>query len=443
MEVFRAVDGVAEIGDVSKGGREYFDKMPPVFLEKFEETFAEHTKKWRSHGTLPVIIAGHPQIARAFIRWLLGSENDADADEEAELVHHYTGTTTPTINVKECINWLTRGITDEEKQKMEGSSLIQDLMEDLRDFVECEDDSVDMLEPSTWENTPYDFTHAEDLIWNAVAPRAAHQQRVENLVQTAGHLGKTNVEEARRSAHCKIHSLFYRDFSTWELAIERQSDKDKKLIKPNRRRVEGKKRLIMRARFTDALLDKMDAAETALNKRDPKIMRAIATEMNRSNKISTSDSDEKYKRFETAAKSAGMERAVTSKHLADVTAMMNGSIILSCLTQGKGANEYIAAELAQRKIKYYPSEDVNKMSKAELKRHKTGKWKDQSITHLKNVLKKAEHTRLVNATPKHVQPPKLSDVQNIVPFSDKMKEYIQLQWEVYKARKGQVHESAE
>jgi hypothetical protein len=199
----------------------------------------------------------------------------------------------------------------------------------------------------------------------------------------------------------------------------------------------------MRAKFTDALLDKMDAAETALNKRDPKIMRAIATEMNRSNKISTSDSDEKYKRFETAAKSAGTERAVTSKHLADVTAMMNGSIILSCLTQGKGANEYIAAELAQRKIKYYPSEDVNKMSKAELKRHKTGKWKDQSITHLKNALKKAEHTRLVNATPKHVQPPKLSDVQNIVPFSNKMKEYIPLQWEVYKARKGQVHESAE
>jgi hypothetical protein len=84
----RAVDGVAEMGDVSKGGREYFDKMPPVFLEKFEDTFAEHTKKWRSHGTLPVIIAGHPQIARAFIRWLLGSENDIDADEEAELIHH-------------------------------------------------------------------------------------------------------------------------------------------------------------------------------------------------------------------------------------------------------------------------------------------------------------------------------------------------------------------
>jgi hypothetical protein len=84
------------------------------------------------------------------------------------------------------------------------------------------------------------------------------------------------------------------------------------------------------------------------------------------------------------------------------------------------------------------------MSKAELKRHKTGKWKDQSITHLKNALKNAvEHARLVKATPKHITPPKLADVQNVVPFSNKLKEYIPLQWEVYKARKGQVHESAE
>jgi hypothetical protein len=49
----------------------------------------------------------------------------------------------------------------------------------------------------------------------------------------------------------------------------------KTLIKPNQRRVQGKKRLIMQAKFTDALLDKikMDAAETALNERNPKIMR--------------------------------------------------------------------------------------------------------------------------------------------------------------------------
>jgi hypothetical protein len=51
MEVFSefdvylcAVDGVTEMGDIHKGGCEYFDKMPPVLLENFEETFAKHTK---------------------------------------------------------------------------------------------------------------------------------------------------------------------------------------------------------------------------------------------------------------------------------------------------------------------------------------------------------------------------------------------------------------
>jgi hypothetical protein len=69
------------------------------------------------------------------------------------------------------------------------------------------------------------------------------------------------------------------------------------------------------------------------------------------------------------------------------------------------------------------------MSKAELKRHKSGKWKDQSITHLKNALKKQSKLN--------------SSMLHQVPFSNKLKEYIPLQWEVYKARKGQVHESAE
>jgi hypothetical protein len=122
---------------------------------------------------------------------------------------------------------------------------------------------------------------------------------------------------------------------------------------------------------------------------------------------------------------------------------MNGSIKLYCLTQGKGASEYIVAELERSKIKYDASTDKSKMSKAELKRHKTGKWKDRSIMHLKNALKSSEHSRFVKATPKaYYSTAKLTDVQNVVPFSNKLKEYIPLQWELYKARKGQVHEIA-
>jgi hypothetical protein len=87
--------------------------------------------------------------------------------------------------------------------------------------------STDLLDPSTWGE--YRFHRAEDMIWNSIASRAAHQQRVENLVQTAGHLGKTHVEEARRLARAKIHCIFYRDFNAWALQIIRNRDEAKLL----------------------------------------------------------------------------------------------------------------------------------------------------------------------------------------------------------------------
>jgi hypothetical protein len=170
----KAVEGVSEMGEVSKAGKEFFEKAPSVFLEKFEATFKEYTKKWRHHKTLPIIIAGQPQIARAFIRWLFGSNTPTPPNETVELIHHYDGHQAPTINVKECINWLTELVTKEQRESMQNDALISDLMEELKDFAECEDDNVDMLDPATWESTPYDFTRAEDLIWNAIAPRAAH-----------------------------------------------------------------------------------------------------------------------------------------------------------------------------------------------------------------------------------------------------------------------------
>jgi hypothetical protein len=69
----KAVEGVSEMdGDINNVGREFFERMPTVILQKFEETFQEHTKKWWSVGTLPIIIPGHPKLAKAFLCWLFG-----------------------------------------------------------------------------------------------------------------------------------------------------------------------------------------------------------------------------------------------------------------------------------------------------------------------------------------------------------------------------------
>jgi hypothetical protein len=438
-----AVEGVSEMGEVGKAGKEFFQKLPTVFLDKFEATFKEYTKKWRDHKTLPIVIAGQPRIARAFIRWLFDRPN-ATANEEVEMIHHYTGLDTPKIKVEECINWLTEQISEEQKEAMQYDTLISDLMDELTQFANCEDDTVDMLDKSTWEGKPFNFERAENLIWNAIAPRAAHQQRVENLVQTAGHLGKTNVEEARRSARAKIHSLFYRDFSRYALSTARQADITSTNIIPRRLRVEGAQRLIMKAKFTDSLLDKMDVAVKSLEEADPTIMSTIVSDMYLRNKSSALANEEKYKKFEEAS-NANTPRILHSRNLVDVTSLMDGSVMLSYLSDKAGAREYVLAELAFRNIPYYNEKPVHQMTKTEKKRHDTGLWKEQTMTWMKKALKIHEHDRLCAELRREMLEmnvdlplPKLNEVANIVPLSDKMKEWLPKQWEVYKAKNGQV-----
>jgi hypothetical protein len=235
----KAFEGVESAGHINKGGKEFFERLPDLFFERFNETFNEHTKKWRTPKTIAIIVAGHPQIAKAFLRWLFDIE-ETFPNEDIELKHHYFGKQPTKINVSECLHWLIDGTlnqftppiqnsdpTSQLKEQLLEHPLIQELIEDLKDFANCDsDDSIDMLDSETWKNKPYNFQRAEALIWNTIAPRAAHQQRVENLVQTAGHLGKTHVEEVRRSARAKIHSIFYCDFKIWALDIVRKEDEE-------------------------------------------------------------------------------------------------------------------------------------------------------------------------------------------------------------------------
>jgi hypothetical protein len=204
------------MGDLEKCGREYFERLPSLFIQRFEETLKAHTSRWRSQQSVPIIIAGNPVIAKHFLRWLF--HGHLPPNEEVEMEHHYMNSETQTVNILDCIKWLTHDFTL-DREEMQYNRLIDDLMDELRVISES-DATIDLLDKETWGE--HDFTRAYELIWNAIALRAAHQQRVENLVQTAGFLGKTKVEEVRRSARAKIHCIFYRDFKTWSLAILRK-----------------------------------------------------------------------------------------------------------------------------------------------------------------------------------------------------------------------------
>jgi hypothetical protein len=114
------------------------------------------------------------------------------------------------------------------------------------------------------------------------------------LAQTAGFLGQTHVEEARRSARAKIHCLFLRDYNSWALEIVRQQtiEKQRKIIErhlqqpqPSQpqtaqlklpkhvRRVEGKQNLVLWGEWIDNKLNKIALAEAFLKPEGMKKLR--------------------------------------------------------------------------------------------------------------------------------------------------------------------------
>jgi hypothetical protein len=156
------------------------------------------------------------------------------------------------------------------------------------------------------------------------------------------------------------------------------------------------------------------------------------------NKISSTDNDEKLEGFKSAA-SAKKNRTVQSKHFADVTPWMDGSIILSYLTKKDGARPFLMAEIRQRKVKLpKPAKKVSEMTAKEKKKHEQ-KWDSQTEQDLKVMLRDHERAWLTKEEEKVFA--KATDVKTIKPLSQKMKDWLPKQWEIYKRRKGLIEET--
>ena len=105
--------------------------------------------------------------------------------------------------------------------------------------------------------------------------------------------------------------------------------------------------------------------------------------------------------------------------LADVTPWMNGSIIVSYLTTTNNAKEFVLAELDKRGVKLMNNQRTNLQAQelhpflidSEIER----KRKEENI---------------------YIKEQK--EVKAIKPLSDKMKQWLPKQWEIYKRRKGLV-----
>lgn len=446
-----SVEGISEMGKIEKCGKEFFERLPELFLERFEQQFKVHTRKWLHTKTIPIIIAGNPHFAKAYFRWVFNNDSNFPTDEIV-LKHHYMGKQQIKVKINEFMQWLTAQYSEEERSDMEFDPLMQSIINELREVADSET-VIDLLDRSTWGDN--DFTRAEDLLWNAIAPRAAHQQRVENLVQTAGFLGKTHVDESRRSARSKIHCLFYRDFKTWSLKYVR--DRKRRLdakknqnsntsttqqtstqqdintvqkVEEKIRKVEGALFIELFSKWIDIKTDKIDVARKELG---PEKMKQIVTQSTKHHKISTIDDNAKLQRFKRAANST-KDRIVIPRHLADVTCWMEGSVILSYLTKKDGARPFLMAEIHHRKIPFpKPKKAVRDMTKEEKDRYAL-KWKGMNEAELRHELRDHERARLQKEEDQVFA--KVTDVKNVKPLSSKLREWMPKQWEIYKKRKG-------
>eukprot|EP00956_Cyclotella_meneghiniana_P009982 scaffold13785_cov38-Cyclotella_meneghiniana.AAC.1 len=371
------------------------------------------------------------------------------------------GGPTPKVNLRKCITWLTEEA--DLMDAMQNHRLIQLMIDDLA--IVADDESViDLLDRSTWGDR--DFSKSEATIWNEIAPRAAHQQRVENLVQTAGFLGQTHVEEARRSARAKIHCIFYRDMKIWALDSLRKEDAAKKKKEKRRRqrrqqqrqqqsqqspsaqqstaqqpnqpksrkqtkrqKVEGKKRLKMLSQWIDWKVDEIDKARESLG--ETKMKEIVAT-LSRDKKISTEENDAKVEEFKSAAEKPH-ERTIDSKHLADITCWMDGLIVASYLTKTNGAWDFLMAEIKHRRINR-PNK-IERGAKNKVKKTvQIKEWTDLKEAELVTLIKVHEQARLLREENKVFS--KLEDIKYLKPLSQKLKEWMPKQLEVYKKRKG-------
>jgi hypothetical protein len=135
-------------------------------------------------------------------------------------------------------------------------------------------------------------------------------------------------------------------------------------------------------------------------------MKTIMKELSQGNKSSKLDNEEKQRLFEMASKQS-KSRMMLSKHLCDVTPWMEGSIILSYVSQKEGGRPYLTAKIDHCEIKYKPTKKVTDMTKEEKAKHAK---KFEGLTmNIKNVLRLDERRRLLEEEDRTVV--KLSDVK--------------------------------
>jgi hypothetical protein len=269
-----AVDGLRDLGKGTNGGKEFYETASTTFFVQFEQSLTTQIQQWQSPEVTWMAVAGQPMIAKWFLRKICNN-NDAPVDLEVDMIHHFMGgESPPRVNVRKCVHYITADKADEIFEQ----PFIQQYINELA-LIADGDGTIDPLDSSTWNGN--NLSRLEEGIWNCIGPNSAHQQAVENLVQTANHLATTSHGEARRTAAAINHCLFARDFNRWSVGKLRRKKKREaqrrreannedgvteagETYNDRVRRPEGKQKLKMYIQYSDEVLRSITQAKTKL-----------------------------------------------------------------------------------------------------------------------------------------------------------------------------------
>lgn len=322
---------------------------------------------------LPYMIGGHPELANALLEWLWDADEYGDGTTGLDdddigvydgfmhsfkrrdiVLDHNEGDLPPfTVDIRECMEYLTAGVDPWELLKI---PMITDNKELLLKMVQSEK-VVNIYDKETWGED--DFTPIVLLVHRRVAPHCCHQQAVENHVQAAGHVRKTNVGEERGSHRGTSLSYIMRNFNSWSVRLLR-ADKDTTEERKKICRAWGRARIRLFSIYTDNFTDNVDVAIAAMDEgAHQELFKYIGSDESRQSTKDTKHLIDKVKG------GVGKVRKVTkSEHMggADLTAEMDGAILFSILTKTNGHEPHVNAEIESRGLESKFSTPLNETS---------------------------------------------------------------------------------
>ena len=390
----KALNGIDNHSPV---GRQYFDKVTTVFLERFRLTFEKHVAlQWRSPETLHYMLGGNPHLAQALCRWLVddGQDEYSFPDQEVTLDSHHKMTHGDVVvNLQECMKYLT---DKADCHDVRAGRFVKHNWAHII-YLANMDAPVDLL----GEQVPAELLPLSEAIWSQIVIHSIHQQRCENYVQLTGLLSITGVGEGRRSARAIIVGAIIRRFNSWGLR-ERNTELHAKGKQPVKRLQEGHKvRLFLR--YLDEFFKHVDAAKTELGVGIHQTLynQVVGT----SKKASEFEREKALAKFETDLAQARTISAAELPAGVDRTARVGGGIVLGILTGTNGCIPHVHAKIRARSI---PMSELEEES-----------W---TLAEKRGKIKQHEYNDRVSKDAAFCRETKVNDITYIVPWSGELKD---------------------